>query len=99
VLFIAAEEIDWVEAADYYSCLQVSGKRHLIRRSMAELEDDLGEEMFLRIHRSAIVNLTRVRSLESGADGEQEVVLHDGTRLRLSRRCRKEVQARLGLAE
>jgi two-component system LytT family response regulator len=99
VLFVGTEEIDWVEAADYYSCLHVNGKSHLIRRSMAELEEDLDQQTFCRIHRSAIVNLNRVRALESGAEGDYEVVLHNGNRLRLSRRYRRELQARLGLAK
>jgi two-component system LytT family response regulator len=95
VLFLAVEEVDWVEAADYYSCLHVGGRRHLIRRSMAELDDDLSADIFCRIHRSTIVNLNRVRALESGEEGEHEVVLQDGIRLRLSRRYRKELQSRL----
>jgi two-component system LytT family response regulator len=99
ILFIGTEEIDWVEAADYYSCLHIGGKRHLIRRSMTELNGDLDANIFCRIHRSAIVNLNRVRALESGEDGEHEVVLHDGSRLRLSRRYRKELQSRLGVAK
>jgi two-component system LytT family response regulator len=99
ILFIGVDEIDWVEAADYYSCLHVGGKRHLIRRSMAELDEDLDANIFCRIHRSAIVNLNRVRALESSEDGEHEVVLHDGSRLRLSRRYRKELQSRLGVAK
>jgi two-component system, LytTR family, response regulator len=96
VLFLPAADIDWIEAADYYASLHVGAKIHLVRRSMNELESDLDPTRFCRIHRSTIVNLERVRELRFDSDGEYELVLADGVRLRLSRRYRKEVQARLG---
>lgn len=99
VSFVNIVEIDWIEAADYYVCLHVGTKSHLLRRSMAELEDDLDPRVFCRIHRSAIVNLERVRGLELREDGEHDVVLSDGTRLRMSRRHRRELQARLGVSQ
>lgn len=83
------EEIDWIEASDYYSTLHVGGKSHMLRRSLAELEAILAAHGFLRIHRSAIVNLDRVRALDIRADGEYEVVLASDRRLRMSRRYRK----------
>jgi two-component system LytT family response regulator len=98
VSFVHVNEIDWIEAADYYACLRVGTKSHLLRRSMAELEEDLDPNRFCRIHRSAIVNLERVRGLKLREDGEHDVVLSDGTRLRMSRRYRKELQERLGVA-
>jgi two-component system LytT family response regulator len=98
VLFVSAGEIDWIEAADYYSCLHVGNKTHLIRRSMAELEGDLDPRHFCRIHRSAIVNLSRVQAIESNPEGEFEARLASGTRVRLSRRYRKLLQARLRIA-
>ena len=88
-------EIDWIEAADYYACLHVGPKTHLLRRSLVELEQELNENMFCRIHRSTIVNLNRVRGLEVNAEGEYEVLLERGTRLRLSRRYRKQLESRL----
>ena len=96
VLFISVADIDWVEAADYYASLHVGGKTHLVRRSMNDLESDLDPARFCRIHRSTIVNLDRVRELRFDSDAEYELVLHDGTKLRLSRRYRKDLQARLG---
>jgi two-component system LytT family response regulator len=98
VSFVNIAEIDWIEAADYYACLHVGAKSHLLRRSMAELEEDLDPRAFCRIHRSAIVNLERVRSLELREDGEHDAVLRDGTRLRMSRRYRKELQSRMGVS-
>jgi two-component system, LytTR family, response regulator len=95
VLFLKIAEIDWIEAADYYVCVHVGARGHLLRRSMAEVEAELDAARFCRIHRSAIVNLERVRRLENGVDGGVEVVLTTGTRLRLSRRYRKELQERM----
>jgi two-component system LytT family response regulator len=97
VLFLSVAEIDWIEAADYYACLHVGDNMHLIRRTLAELEQDVGGDKFFRTHRSVIVNLERIRGLELQSDGEYEVVLKSGARLRLSRRYRKALQDRLGL--
>ncbi|HEX3322548.1 MAG TPA: LytTR family DNA-binding domain-containing protein [Terriglobales bacterium] len=97
IVFIRISEIDWIEAADYYAALHVGSKSHLLRRSMSDLEQELDPNEFCRIHRSTIVNLDRVRSLESGEDDESILVLEDGTRLRMSRRYRKPLQERLGV--
>ena len=93
VSFLRVEEIDWIEAADYYSCLHIGPRTHLLRRSMAELERDLEAERFCRIHRSTIVNLARVRDLCSDIGGEHEVVLRDETRLKVSRGYREKLQS------
>ncbi len=97
VVFVKISDVDWIEAADYYACLHVGSRSHLLRRSLAELEQELDPAIFCRIHRSAIVNLERVKGLEMGEDGEYEVVLESGARVRLSRRYRKGLQARLGV--
>jgi len=97
VLFLKIPEIDWIEAADYYACLHVGAKTHLLRRSLSELEHDLDPAAFCRIHRSTIVNLDRVRTLKLGEDGEYEVLLESGTSLRMSRGYRKQLQSRLGI--
>jgi two-component system LytT family response regulator len=99
VSFVKVSEIDWIEAADYYACLHVGSKNHLVRRSMAELEEDLDPAAFCRVHRSSIVNLDRVRGLKLSEDGEYDVLLESGANLRLSRRYRKELQSRLGVRE
>lgn len=95
ILFLKVHEIDWIEAADYYVCLHMGKKTHLLRRSMTELEEQLDPAMFCRIHRSSIVNLRSVHSLALSEQGEYEVVLEDDTRLRLSRAYRRELQKRL----
>jgi two-component system LytT family response regulator len=97
VSFLKVSEIDWIEAADYYACLHVGPRTHLLRRSMSELEHELDPTVFCRIHRSTIVNLDRVQGLMLSEDGEYEVLLENGTRLRLSRRYRKPLQSRLGV--
>ena len=94
-VYVPIPDIDWVEAADYYVCLHVGAKSHLLRRSMAELERDLDPHIFCRIHRSTIVNLRRVRALEVDSAGEYEVILDCGRKLRLSRRFRKDLQSRM----
>jgi two-component system, LytTR family, response regulator len=99
VLFLKIEEIDWIEAADYYVGLHVGARTHLLRRSMADVEQELDAAQFCRIHRSAIVNLERVQRLESGEDGGMDVVLNTGAKLRLSRRYKRELQERLGVVE
>lgn len=96
VLFVDVSTIDWIEAAGYYACLHVGRDTHVIRRALSDLERDLGEDCFLRIHRSTIVNLERVRGLELTSAGEYEVVLESAVRLRLSRRYRSRVHERLG---
>jgi two-component system LytT family response regulator len=95
VEFLKISEIDWIEAADYYACLHVGPRTHMLRRSIAELEQDLDPATFCRIHRSTIVNLDRIRGLTLSADGDYEVELEDKTRLRLSRSYRKQLQSRL----
>src|SRR5947207_3598329 len=84
IWFLKISEIDWIEAADYYACLHVGTKTHLLRRSMSELEQELDESVFCRIHRSTIVNLDRIRGLKVSEDGEYEVLLDTGAGLRLS---------------
>jgi two-component system LytT family response regulator len=97
VSFVRVSEIDWIEAADYYACLHVGTRTHLLRRSMAEIDQELDQTVFCRIHRSTIVNLDRVRGLRLSVDGQYEVLLDNGTRLRLSRRYGKQLQSRLGV--
>jgi two-component system LytT family response regulator len=96
VLFLNVADIDWIEAAGYYACVHVGSDTHVIRRTLLELERDLGDERFSRIHRSIIVNLDRIRGLELQSGGEYEVVLESKVRLRLSRRFRKRLQDRMG---
>jgi two-component system, LytTR family, response regulator len=99
VSFVKISDIDWIEAADYYTCLHVGTKTHLLRRSMSELEQELDPAMFCRIHRSSIVNISRVQGLKLNPEGEYEVALNQGTKVRLSRRYRKQALLRLGVRD
>ncbi|HWZ58984.1 MAG TPA: LytTR family DNA-binding domain-containing protein [Gemmatimonadaceae bacterium] len=96
VLFVRADEIDWIEAADYYVKLHVAGAVHMLRESMSALEERLDRRMFFRAHRSAIVNLERVRELQPFSRREYALVLRDGTRLRINARRRQQLEALLG---
>ncbi|MYM72513.1 response regulator [Duganella sp. FT134W] len=93
VLFLPVADIDWIGAADYYASLHVGAKTHLLRRSIAELAKDLDPATFCRIHRSTIINLVKLQSIELGEDGEHEAVLTSGARLRVSRSYRKALMA------
>jgi len=96
VVFLKTEEIDWIGAADYYVELHAGGKAHLLREPMARLEEKLDPKRFLRIHRSAIINVDRVREVRTSPLGERFVLLTDGTKLKLSRSRRDKLQVLMG---
>jgi two-component system LytT family response regulator len=96
IIFLRVEEIDWIEAADNYVCLHVGRESHLTRGTMASIEGRLDARKFLRIHRSTIVNLDRVRELAPLFHGDYAVRLRDGTELVLSRNYREKLQEPLG---
>jgi two-component system LytT family response regulator len=96
IVFLRTEEIDWVEAQGDYVCLHAGQKKHLLREKISELEHQLPHRSFVRIHRSTIVNLDRIKEMQPLFYGEYSVVLHDGTRLTLSRSFREKVFQRLG---
>lgn len=85
LLFLRQDEIDWVEAAGNYVRLHVRGSAHVLRQSMKNMEARLDPQMFVRIHRSAIVNVEHIRELQPWLHGEYVVILDDGTRLSASR--------------
>jgi two-component system LytT family response regulator len=77
-------DIDWVESAGNYARLHVGGEAYLYRKTMQHMEESLDPARFVRIHRSSIVNLDRIRELQPLFKGSYTVVLHDGTTLTLS---------------
>jgi two-component system LytT family response regulator len=95
VLLVNVEDIDWIEAADYYVSLHAHGRAHLLRETMQELESKLDPVRFVRVHRSAIVNIDRVKELHPLFRGDSLLLLQDGTQLRLSRSRRDEFERRL----
>jgi len=92
IFFLKVDEIDWIEAEGDYMKFHVAGKTHLLRETMARLEVRLNAKRFIRIHRSTIVNIDRVRKLTPAFAGEYAVVLADGTKLRLSRGYHERMQ-------
>lgn len=95
IFFLKAEEIDWIEAEGDYMKFHVNGRTHLMRETMARLEARLDPKQFIRIHRSTIVNIDRLRKLSPSFAGEYAVILHDGTKLRLSRGYQERITALL----
>jgi len=98
VLILKPGEIDWVEAAGVYVELHAGKKVYLHRESITEMEAQLAPARFVRIHRSTLVNLDRVRELTPGMHGEFRVLLSDGTELKLSRGYRHRLEEQLGQA-
>ena len=96
IYFIRTRDIDWCEAAGNYVRLHVGPQTHLVRGTMGNIESQLDPAQFVRIHRSTIVNVDRIQELHSSFGGEYVVLLHDKTRLTLSRGYREGLQARLG---
>ena len=93
-LVIDADSIDWIEAADYYVSLHCGDHSHLLRETMDALERELDPEQFLRVHRSAIVNLARVCEVHPLFRGDCELQLVNGAKVKLSRSRRREFEAR-----
>lgn len=89
IIFVEADDIDWVETEDNYVRLHSRGETHLVRAAMNSLASRLDPSKFLRIRRSTLVNVRRVKELRPLFNGEYIIVLHDGTRLQSSRRYRK----------
>ncbi len=96
VLFLKVEEIDWIEAADNYVNLHSGNECHLHRETMAALEGRLPADKFMRISRSTIVNIERIKELQPLFHGEYAVILRNGTRLTLSRSHREKLNRLLG---
>ncbi len=97
VTFVPVADVDWIEAEDYYVAIHAGGKAHLLRESMRDLEAQLDPSRFFRVHRSAIVNVLRIREVRALTHGEGLVVLQDGTELKVSRSRKDPLYALLGL--
>ena len=95
VVLLKVGEIDFIEADGNYAKLHVGRKAHLLREKMHDLETRLDPAQFVRIHRSIIVNLDRIKELHPHFNGDYIVVLEDGRQLRLSRTRRENLEARL----
>ena len=97
VLIIKTDDVSWIEAADNYVKLHVGAESHLVRETMNAIEARLSPEKFLRISRSTIVNVERIKELQPLFHGEYVVILRDGTRLTLTRNYRDKLP-KLGMS-
>ena len=95
VVLLKVDDIDWIEADGNYAKLHVGKKAHLLREKMHDLEAQLDPQRFVRIHRSIIVNLERIKELHPHFNGDYVVVLEDGRQLKLSRSRREQLESRL----
>ena len=96
VFFVKTDEIDWYEAEGNYVRLHMGKESHLLREAISNLETQLDPKKFLRIHRSTIVNVDRIKELQSWFHGEYHVILKDGTQLLLTRSYRDNLKDLLG---
>jgi two-component system LytT family response regulator len=83
--FVNVDEIDWIEAADYYACLHVGSRSYMLRETIKQLAETLDPRQFVRVHRSAIVNIGQVREILRGGRSEGWVQLANGHRLKMSK--------------
>ena len=90
--FVRVEDIDWIEAAGDYVSIHVDKKTHLLRETMAGMLKKLDPKRFVRVHRSSIVSVDRVRELKPYFHGDYIIYLHDGTEIRMSRRYWEDVE-------
>jgi two-component system LytT family response regulator len=92
VFFLRVDEIDWIEAAGNYVRLHIGAEEHLHRETMNALEQSLDPARFARIHRSTMVNLTRIKELQPWFRGDYVVILRDGHQLTLTRSYRSRLK-------
>jgi two-component system, LytTR family, response regulator len=92
ILFLPVTDIRWVSAEENYVRISTANESHLLRETMVRLERKLDPQMFLRVHRSSIVNLTYVKEVRSDSDGESTVVLISGEKIPMSRSYRSRIQ-------
>jgi two-component system LytT family response regulator len=95
VIVVATREVDWIEGADYYAKLHVGPRIHLLRETLVSLERRLDPRRFMRINKSAIINLTRVKAVETHQRGEGLVVLVGNIRLKVTRARREDLERKL----
>jgi two-component system, LytTR family, response regulator len=93
IFFLPVEEIDWLEAADNYVRIHSKGETHIVRQTLQRMEESLPPDSFVRIHRSSIVNVGRIKEIQPWFGGEYVVLLRDGTKVHTSRRYRARLEA------
>ena len=96
ICLVRTEDVDYVQAAGNYAEVHTATKSHLLRNTMHALEADLDPQRFVRIHRSFLVNLSRIKALNSSA-GSSVVIMSNGTCLPMGRSYRARLMAVLGI--
>lgn len=96
IIFLKIEDIDWMEAAGNYVNLHVGNESHLVRETMNNIEKQLNPQKFIRIHRSTIININKIKELQPYFNGEYKVVLQNNTHVILSRGYRENFTSVLG---
>jgi two-component system LytT family response regulator len=84
-ILLPIESIEWIEAAEYYCCLHANKRRYILRETISHLSDKLDKAQFVRVHRSAIVNVRSIREIHREGQSDGSVVLNSGVELRMSR--------------
>ena len=93
VFFLPVDEIDWIGAADNYVRIHAKNEVHVVRQTLQRMEESLAPNAFVRIHRSTIVNISRIKEIQPWFAGEYVVLLRDGTKLQTSRRYRARLES------
>jgi len=88
---VSVASIDWIDAAGDYMCVHAAGRTYVLRETMKSLEAVLDPKIFQRVHRSTIVNISRVRRLRPHTNGEYFLTLEDGQEIKLSRSYRDRI--------
>lgn len=96
IIIISISDIDWLESAGNYIYVHSMEKKHLFRETLASLESKLDPRVFVRIHRSAIVNIEKIKSLRTNEHGDYDLFLLNGTKLKLSRTYKQHFQKIIG---
>ena len=97
LFLVRPEDIDLIQAADNYVCLHINSEQHFVRETMNSIESRLDPDKFVRVHRSKIVNIDRIKELHSWFHGDYQVVLNNGSQITLSRTYRDRLFERLKL--
>ena len=90
--WVNQQDIEWIDAAGDYMCVQASGTTHIMRKTMKELEQELDDKILQRIHRSTNVNVSMVKEMESHINGEYFLTLDSGHRVKLSRTYKEKLK-------
>ena len=96
ILLVPTQDIEWIEAEDNYVLIHAGKQSYILRQTLSNIQDRLDPETFVRVHRSAIINMEALKQLQPGFDGAYGLELKSGTKLRLSRSYRERFFEKFG---